>query len=178
MAGCRNASATGKGLGLMENETEYIIYFVKEREEYAFMSNFFPASFKLGGNVWLTSEHYYQANKFLGTNEIIFDKIKYANTPGKAKRIAKENRKDIRGDWLEINHTVMLQALRAKFGAHEDLRLRLLATGDAILVEFAPWGDTYWGVDSTLNGENHLGKLLMRVRSEIRECADQQQIQY
>ena len=44
----------------------------------------------------------------------------------------------------------------------------LVATGDAIVIEGNTWRDTYWGVDlKTGEGENHLGKILMRVRSEL-----------
>jgi predicted NAD-dependent protein-ADP-ribosyltransferase YbiA (DUF1768 family) len=44
---------------------------------------------------------------------------------------------------------------------------RLLHTGDDYLVEYAPWGDTFWGVDKNYKGQNWLGRLLMRRRDEI-----------
>ena len=35
------------------------------------------------------------------------------------------------------------------------------------------WGDTCWGVDlRTDNGDNHLGRILMQVRRELREQTD------
>ena len=52
--------------------------------------------------------------------------------------------------------------LRQKF-AHPDLLAMLLATGDMELVEDNDWDDTYWGVCNGL-GQNHLGKLLMKIR--------------
>ena len=59
----------------------------------------------------------------------------------------------------------MRELLRQKF-AHPDLRRLLLATGDAELVEGNTWGDTFWGtVDG--KGENHLGKILTRIRTEL-----------
>jgi hypothetical protein len=37
------------------------------------------------------------------------------------------------------------------------------------LVEGNRWGDQFWGVDlRTGLGENHLGKILMKVRDELR----------
>jgi N-glycosidase YbiA len=61
---------------------------------------------------------------------------------------------------------VMRGLLRQKFSSGE-LYEKLLATGDALLVEGNSWGDRYWGqVQGT--GENHLGKLLMQVRKELK----------
>jgi predicted NAD-dependent protein-ADP-ribosyltransferase YbiA (DUF1768 family) len=60
----------------------------------------------------------------------------------------------------------MLGIVRTKFNQNTDIRERLIDTGDAILVEENNWNDVYWG---TVNGEglNHLGKILMKIRSEI-----------
>jgi ribA/ribD-fused uncharacterized protein len=52
------------------------IKFYRVREPYGFMSNFSPHSIRLKGEVWKTSEHYYQAQKFAGTHhEIEQEKI-------------------------------------------------------------------------------------------------------
>ena len=64
----------------------------------------------------------------------------------------------------------MEEIVRCKFGQNEDLAMRLLATGDLPLVEGNTWGDVFWGVDTRNGrGENHLGKILMKVRREIKE---------
>lgn len=56
----------------------------------------------------------------------------------------------------------------AKFAQKEDLRQLLLETGDMILDEGNTWNDTFWGVDAkTREGQNHLGRILMRVRKEL-----------
>jgi len=62
----------------------------------------------------------------------------------------------------------MMDALRAKFAQHDDLRDILLGTGDAALVEHTA-NDSYWGDGS---GKNRLGVLLMRLRAELRPDAD------
>ena len=67
---------------------------------------------------------------------------------------------------------VMLTALREKFGQNADLAEMLLLTDGFELIEFAPWGDTYWGVDKNKVGRNMLGKLLMIVRDELKEKAN------
>lgn len=47
------------------------------------------------------------------------------------------------------------------------LRSQLLSTGTAELVEGNWWNDRYWGVCNG-RGENHLGKILMRIREELK----------
>lgn len=60
----------------------------------------------------------------------------------------------------------MLEALRAKFGQHPDLRRRLLATRERLLAEHTD-RDRYWGDAGDGTGRNRLGLLLMQVRAEI-----------
>ncbi len=60
----------------------------------------------------------------------------------------------------------MLEAVRAKFTQHPDLKELLLSTGDAMLEENAP-KDEEWGIGSNGRGKNKLGKILMRVRQEL-----------
>ena len=61
----------------------------------------------------------------------------------------------------------MLALLRVKFKPGSSFAELLLATADEELVEVNEWGDCYWGVCRGV-GENVLGKLLMRVRAELR----------
>ena len=61
----------------------------------------------------------------------------------------------------------MERAVRRKFDLHAELRELLLATGDEALEEAAPT-DFYWGVGRDGTGQNKLGRLLMRIRSELR----------
>ncbi len=92
--------------------------------------------------------------------------IRLLENPGKAKRLVK--RLKIRSDWNSIKIDVMETGLRAKFEQNHDLRELLLATGEEELQEGNMWGDTFWGIDLKTNvGENHLGKLLMKIRAEL-----------
>ena len=61
----------------------------------------------------------------------------------------------------------MLELVRDKFTGNYALKAQLLATEDEHLEEGNWWGDRYWGTCEGV-GENHLGKILMQVRSEIR----------
>lgn len=132
--------------------------------EYRFLSNFWRVSIDYEGITYPSTEHAYQAAKTL--DRVSKFKVRNQKTPGEAKRLGKVVA--IRPDWEEVKLDVMLELLRLKF-SDESLRQRLLTTGDAELVEGNLWYDTFWGVcppDSD-NGENNLGKLLMKVRDEI-----------
>lgn len=72
----------------------------------------------------------------------------------------------LRPDWEYIRVDVMTELVRKKF-SQEPLRSQLIATGDAELIEGNWWNDTFWGVCNGV-GENNLGKILMKVRDEIR----------
>lgn len=137
------------------------------RGAYAFLSNFYltPAAYE--GTYYKTAEHTYQAAKTRNPEDK--KNIEAAPSPGIAKRMGKAVA--LRKDWESIKDQVMLDILRSKF-FRRSLRKQLLNTGDAELVEVNSWGDTYWGVCKG-KGENRLGKLLMQVRDEYRQEAQQ-----
>lgn len=61
------------------------------------------------------------------------------------------------------------EAIRAKFEQNEEAKKQLLATGDAVLVQRTR-NDAYWGIpESATTGENKMGKILMKVREELRQ---------
>jgi len=112
--------------------------------------------------IFKTVEHYYQAMK--SNNILDWVIISQCTTPGQAKRAGRKLR--MRFDWDNIKLGVMETGLDAKFQIPE-LRDKLLATGNAMLIEGNSWNDTYWGMCRGV-GENHLGKLLMKIRGAIK----------
>jgi ribA/ribD-fused uncharacterized protein len=132
--------------------------------EYRFLSNFYPAETVFEGVTYPTSEHAYQAAKSLDPAER--QKIAAQPTPAEAKRAGRALPKQ-RADWEQVKFDVMERCVRDKFTRHADLRAKLLASGDAELIEGNTWGDRIWGVYQG-QGENHLGKILMKIRSELR----------
>lgn len=137
--------------------------------EFAFLSNFYESPVSDGFTTFPTVEHYFQAAKAVWVKD--YDDIQHAKTPGEAKRIGRKIA--IRGDWEFIKLDVMEDALRKKFAIPE-LREQLLATGDAELIEGNWWHDNTWGNCScdkckSIPGQNNLGKLLMKIRDDIRK---------
>ena len=95
------------------------------------------------------------------------DKIRTTPSPTIAARLGRSRKLPIRPDWEEAKDEVMYRALFAKFQAYADLRELLLSTGDDELVEQTS-NDYYWGCGTERTGKNMLGKLLMRLRAELR----------
>src|SRR5262245_11021263 len=142
------------------------IHFYLASDSYGFLSNFARTHVTLGGVTWPTTEHYFQAQKFHDPAKQAA--IRIAPTPGAAKQIAWSSPEAWRADWDDVRDVVMLDALRAKFGQHKEMRARLLATGDTPLVEHTA-NDHYWGDGGDGTGRNRLGQLLMQVRGELQE---------
>lgn len=129
--------------------------------KYEFLSNFYPCPIEYKGIVFPTTEHAYQAMKSLDQSE--WYRIRNLRTPGKAKR---EGRKiKMRSDWDLVKDSFMYHICKVKFSIPE-MRAKLLATGNAMLIEGNNWGDTYWGVCNG-KGQNKLGRTLMRIRTEL-----------
>lgn len=112
-----------------------------------------------------TVEHAYQAMKTLDPMWRLT--IMHAETPYQAKALARKM--PIRYNWEAIKDDVMVDLVRHKFYHNADLKQRLIDTGDQELFEVNNWGDRYWGCDDFLDGNNHLGYILMMVREEVRD---------
>jgi hypothetical protein len=141
-----------------------IYFFSTSEEPYRRFSNFSAYGFELDGCYWETSEHYYQAQKFVGTP--LYKAVREAATPKEAAKLGRdtENR---RKDWEAVKDEVMRRAVMRKFETHAELRALLLETGDEELIENAP-NDYYWGCGKEGTGKNMMGKLLCEVRAKLR----------
>lgn len=134
------------------------------RGKYYFLSNFYEVPVTYNGIPYKNNEAAFQAQKVSD-----FEKQKEFShlNPSEAKRKGRrvKLRKDV--DWDSVKTGFMREIVRAKFEQNEDLKQKLLATGDEHLEEGNTWGDRIWG---TVNGvgENRLGKILMKVREELR----------
>lgn len=142
------------------------------RGEYGFLSNFAAAKVVFEGDNYPSVEHAFQAAKALNRDERTTFMLHhgYTRTAAEAKRAGRKLL--LRPDWEDVRLDVMLTCLRSKF-SQEPFKSKLLATGTRALVEGNTWGDRFWGAcvggaGPLLVGENHLGKLLMRVREELK----------
>lgn len=142
-----------------------VIEFYAVGDAYGELSNFAPFPIFIRNKRWPTSEHYFQAQKFAGSKHE--EEIRLVKKPRIAADMGRDRKRPLRRDWEAVKDGVMLEALRAKFSQHADLRELLLATGDAKLVEHTG-NDAYWGDGGDGSGKNRLGQLLMQLREELR----------
>ena len=141
------------------------ILFYRVNEPYGEFSNFAPYPFELKGKTWPTSEHYFQAQKFAGTD--YEEAVRVAASPMTAAAMGRSRELMLRLGWESVKEDVMREALRAKFTQHSQLQALLLATGDSELVEHTS-NDRYWADGADGGGRNRLGQLLMELRAQLR----------
>lgn len=129
--------------------------------DYRFLSNFFiePDQSHV--------EAEYQQAKTIDPLErnLFISKTGIYTPPGRCKKLGR--RVKLRTDWDQVKLDIMFELVMNKFAAHLDLQAKLLSTGNAELIEGNAWGDTFYGMCNG-EGENHLGKILMKVREMLR----------
>lgn len=144
------------------------IYFYGINDSYGCFSNFSQHSFELDGLYWTTSEHYFQAQKFVGTDHL--EQIRVVKIPRDAARMGRDRKRPLRPDWEEVKDDIMRKAILRKFETHGNIHEILLATNDEPIVENAP-RDYYWGCGKDGSGKNMLGKILVEVRAMLRDAS-------
>ncbi|MCU0496553.1 MAG: NADAR family protein [Anaerolineae bacterium] len=141
------------------------------RDKYHFLSNFYHTPLTWEGDEYPTIEHAFQAAKTDHPEER--RRLRETPSPLVVKRLGRKV--TLRSDWEQVKLDIMADLLRQKFTRYPDLRDLLLATGDLEIIEGNTWDDRFYGAvwDETEQrwiGENHLGKILMRIREELRSA--------
>ena len=137
---------------------------IKEfRGRYYFLSNFYNAPVMYDGLLYENNESAFQSAKLLER----YKRESFCNLDAStAKR--KGRHVSLRHDWEEVKDNVMYEIIKDKFNRNGILKAELLDTKNEELQEGNTWNDTYWGVCNG-QGRNMLGRILMRVRDELRE---------
>jgi ribA/ribD-fused uncharacterized protein len=176
------------------------ILFYQSGQPYYEFSNFYsgsksnPLKLTIEGKKWLSTEQYFQAQKFKKYPEY-YEIIRQADTPAKAKVLGTQSKKNrfagrwklsktdnrklfdlidefeqkgvkIDPEWNEIRDKVMEKAIYEKFIQNEDLKDLLISTQDLPIKEASPT-DFYWGIGRNGQGENKLGQILEKVRYKL-----------
>lgn len=126
-----------------------------------------------------SSEHAYMANRFAdpsihyevaGARGTDAGVLSYADAVA-AKQVAYTYIEQ--GEGLlytdDVERIAMMQrVVRAKLLANRAILELLLETGDMHIQEGNTWNDEFWGVGLATNrGDNHLGRIYMRLRDEL-----------
>jgi len=156
------------------------VFFHKPEEPNGYLSNWYMSDFDLDGIHFTSTEQYimYQKCKLFG-DEASAETVLATNDPHEQQQIGRNARPYIGNVWSGVRQVAALHGLEAKFAQNEDLKEKLLSTGDAILVECSE-SDIIWACGISLYdknrfdveqwvGQNILGFALMEVRRRIRE---------
>ena len=142
-----------------------VIEFYDANAPYYEFTNFYRGKkIVLDGKKWPTSEHYFQAQKYVN-NKRIMRQVRHLPTARDAFRFTRQYPHS-RADWHRAKDDVMYKVLTAKFTQDESLYNLLMGTAPHKLVEASPF-DAYWGYGADKKGQNKLGKLLVRLRDSL-----------
>lgn len=142
------------------------INFYKIAEPYGAFSNFSRHPINLKGKTWPTTEHYFQAQKFAGTEHE--EAVRLCEGPGASAKMGRRRDLPLRADWETVKEQVMKDALLQKIKEHPQIKELLLSTGDEEIVEHTV-NDSYWADGGDGSGKNRLGVLWMEIRKELRD---------
>ena len=135
---------------------------MKFRDEFFFLSNFYPCSVKdpdFPDITYFSVEAAFQAQKVLSKEDrILFVSL----SPSRAKQFGR--RVSLRKDWEDVKIPLMKKLLQEKFSSPELAEKLKLVKG--VIIEDNNWNDRFWGMCKGY-GLNNLGKLLMEIRNEL-----------
>lgn len=150
-----------------------VIAFNNEKGPNGWLSNMSPHTVFLDGQVYQTAEHLFQCLRFPGFPGIQ-NEINEQSSPLKAKGVAKKYRK-LHPSTRENDLQLMRKVIRLKAIQNPDLIRKLVFSEGEIIEDSTnrPGGTgVFWGTaldaDGKWEGENHLGRIWMELRDELR----------
>jgi len=162
-----------------------VIPFWRVSDEFGCFAQWYKSNFTIDGITYCCAEQYMMSKKALlfGDNETN-DQIMRSKDARNIKHLGRQVSNFDQEKWSENCEEIVYQGNLAKFTQNENIKNKLLSTGDAIIVEASPL-DSIWGIgisaenlltpDGELKipveqwqGSNLLGKALMRVRDTIK----------
>ena len=141
------------------------IEFYKEFGEYGYMANYSNHGFYINDIFYKTVEHYYQSEKY--SDNKIKQKIINAPTPKEASIIGRDRNNIRKKDFKLIKNDVMYRGIYEKFIQNKQIMYKLIETRNKTIVEKTV-DEYYWGIGKDDSGSKNIGKILMRVRENIK----------
>jgi ribA/ribD-fused uncharacterized protein len=154
-----------------------IVAFTGVKKPYGWLGNMAPYPIDHGGKRWRTSEALFQAMRF--ADETVQEEIRQKASPMAAKFVAKrEKKRMVVVPQSNLDLDQMEHVLWLKLEQHPELKEKLVATGDATIIEDStrrPRGSgLFWGAalkEGQWVGENRLGKMWMNLREELQSVS-------
>lgn len=145
--------------------TENEVYFYSP--QFYVFDSFSAYAVEIWGHVFPTAEHAYQWRKFINVKPELAEQIRTANSPTMVKKTSDANKEHADPEFYLIRVSFMEEIVRAKVSQHEKAQKALRETEGREIIENSPV-DSYWGTGPNGDGENHLGKIWMRIRDEYK----------
>ena len=138
---------------------------------YIYFSPYTSHAIEIDGVVYPTVEHAYQCQRY--TDPEIINKIKSATSPIKAWETSCQYKHLQIPEFKDENHKlkVMERLMRLKVEQHEDVKKALLDSGDQQIIKHIltyPPGDGFWDDGEDCAGLNHIGRICMEIREELK----------
>ena len=155
-----------------------IICFHNPDEENGFLSNWYLSDFSADGIHFSSMEQYMMYKKAICFNDTeTADRILKTEDVSEIKALGRKVSGYDDNIWSGIRQVTVYQGLLEKFSQNDELKDKLLKTGNSVLAECAV-KDTIWGIGLSMRdpdrlemtkwkGKNLLGYTLMMVRERI-----------
>lgn len=162
------------------NEKEKYKYFWNRHQVF---SHWYPCIFVIGGKTYHCVEQYmmYKKAELMGDDDIAA-KIMILDEPKEIKQHGRKVKNFDNELWEKHCQEIVEKGNMAKFSQNIALKEKLISTYPKILVESCP-KDKIWGIglsqdderawnESTWQGENLLGKILVKVRKRLKDDSE------
>ena len=165
--------------GVLQEEGAAMIFFHNPDEENGYLSNWFLSEFTVGGITFSSMEQYMMYEKaVLFKDQTTAEKILQTDDVAEIKALGRTVQNFDEEVWTKEREGIVYRGVSEKFRQDPELAEKLEKTGEEIIAECTV-KDRIWGIGFSMEDENRLcidkwrgknllGKILMRVREDIR----------
>jgi len=138
---------------------------------YIYFSPYTAHAVEVDSILYPTVEYAYQCARY--TDEKIIEEIRFAHSPVKAWEISCKYKHMQIPEFKEESYKleVMKNLMRLKAEQHEEIKKALVDSGDMEIVKHIttyPPGDGFWDDGEDGSGLNHIGKMWMEIRENLK----------
>jgi len=139
---------------------------------YIYFSPYTAHAVNLDGVIYPTVEHAYQCQRY--TDKKITEEIRLAASPVKAWEISSKYKHlqipEFKNEEYKLE--VMKKLMRLKAKQHKEVNKALIDSGELKIIKHIvtyPPGDGFWDDGEDGTGLNHMGRMWMEIREELKK---------